>query len=198
MLSELKNVLASAKSDADKINEIRQLLDSCFESKQVVELLFGAIGLAGSGMPWDSMDGAQMIELLKASTVPATEYRHYTADQVDDLRACLNHWATSIKIDPGKHIYSVSPLGKKLYSLRQGSEPKPESIHRILRELGLGKSVETVFVLQDEFFPNQAVFIDGHMARLVSKPNIFQWWAEVLVDNQKQRRLVEIRDIQLK
>lgn len=198
MLSELKKVLASTKSDADKIKEIRQLVDSCFESRQVVELLFGAIGLANPGMPWDSMEGQQMIDLLTASTVPATEYRHYTADQVDDLRACLNHWAASIKIDPGKHIYSVSPLGKKLYSLRQGSEPKPESIHRILRELGLGKSVETIFVLQDEFFPNQAVFVDGHIGRLIAKPNLFQWWVELLVDNQKQKRLVEIRDITLK
>ena len=196
MLQRLKKVLASTQSDAQKISEIRQLLDSCLETSQVYDLLVNALGKAQFRMPWDKMTGDEMIALLRASSVPEFEYDDLKEDDTEAIRGCLNNWATSINLDPGLHFPTASKLGKKINSIRQGYFTKPDSLLAILKEAGLCQQFTTTFVLEDTFEPNEAVTIDGNLARLVSKPNLFQWWAEVVIDSKKEIRLVEIRDIQ--
>lgn len=196
MLQQLKNVLASTTTDAEKITKIRQLLDSCLETSQVYDLLVNALGKAQFRMPWDKMTGAEMIALLRASKVPKSEYETYTEKDTVDLVACLNHWATEIRLDPGQHFPTASKLGKKINSIRQGFFTKPDSLLAILKEAGLCQQFTTTFFFEDTFEPNEAVTIDGNIARLVSKPNLFQWWAEIIIDSNKEVRLVEVRDIQ--
>jgi hypothetical protein len=200
MLEKLKSILASTIPDAQKVEQVRALVDRAFTYDQLLDSLRNAVGKPRAGNPWDGMSGEEMRALLfDTESIPRKEWVHIDSSDKDALASVLDHWCIHVKIDAGNHIVPTSPLGKGVYNLKSATgrnNAKPETVQRIINELGLDDGFQTIFLIDDGLRPGQQVRVGGKPAQLIEKPNIYQWWVVAIENNTKKSRLVEVRDIQ--
>lgn len=187
MLEKLKAILNSSKTDAQKLAAIRSLCKVSFTADEILPMLKGSIGKIIVRLPEKGMTPEQLKEILRESSVHPNDFERFT--EVEPLLQVIERYSSN-------HIEATSAIGKRVYNLASGKfNQKPETIAKVLQEMGLASGFEVAFTIDDGYRPNEAVEVNGNLGRLLSKPNMYQWLVELVIDGKKQVRPIEVRDI---
>jgi len=200
MVQEIRAILAKQGNAESKIKAIQELADSTFESQEIIQLLTRSLGMTLPGEWWENMSVAEMKAALEQSpTVPRSEYANIpeTDEAKEQWQLVVKHWCRQMKFDNGRHIDTRLPISKRVYVFGRPEQiTKPQTLLETLKELGLADKFAVTFTINDGFVAGQQVTIgDGVPAKLIRKPNLFQWWAEIQDGARRVPKLVEVRDI---
>ena len=201
MYSEIKRIIESRKPDREKLNAIAHVLNAHMPMREFMDMV-----KAGMGVEVDfeeritGMDAESLMQLIRDSIENPVAYAHLKPQDERALREFVLLNRHQFRFDFGGHFPSRSKDGAACYDIMNPKKQtmSPERVAELGSSLGIASTAETVIKVGSHLQPNQTCTNkDGKAVRLVSQPNLFQWWAEIVGSNPAQYILCECRELTL-